>query len=119
MTLYGVDIHEQYQAGISIPTLKAQGYTFVVMKASQGLSVPNVSGLSSAGFTSRMVSWIDQTRSEGMIPGLYHWINSSGSGAEQARFFYDLVKLGGGPTGMIIQLDCEDNATYQQVRDWD
>lgn len=117
MSLYGVDVHEQYQAGIDFSVLRDQGYTFAVAKASQGWGVPTTSGLSAAAFKTRMIDWIGQIRSDGMVPGLYHWIVAT-SPIAQARFFYGLVVAAGGPQGMLIQLDCEDNALYADVTAW-
>lgn len=115
--LYGVDVHARYQAGLDIPRLRAEGYSFLVTKASEGLSIPAASGFSAAQFKARYLSWLEQTRGVGMIPGLYHWIRA-GRGAEQARFFHGLVVEAGGPRGMLIQLDCEDDATYADVLAW-
>jgi hypothetical protein len=115
--LYGVDIHAQYQAGISLPRLKAEGYTFVVDKASEGTYIPSDKDLSSAQFKAQTISWVAETRSLAMVPGLYHWLKA-GSAAAQARFFYRQVVDAGGPTGMIIQLDDEDNASYQDAQVW-
>jgi GH25 family lysozyme M1 (1,4-beta-N-acetylmuramidase) len=115
--LYGVDIHSQYQAGISIARLKAEGYTFVVDKASEGTYIPSDKDLSSAAFKARMIAWVAETRFLGMVPGLYHWLKAGG-GAAQAQFFYKQVVDAGGPTGMLIQLDDEDNASYEDARAW-
>lgn len=114
--LYGVDVHAQYQSGLNIARLKQEGYSFLVTKASEGLGIPPLGGSSSA-FKSRYLSWLDQARANGMVPGLYHWIRA-GRGAEQARFFYGLVREAGGPAGMLIQLDCEDDASYSDVQNW-
>lgn len=114
--LYGVDVHARYQGGLDIPLLARQGYTFLVSKASEGTGIPPLNG-SSAAFKLRTLQWMDQARAAGMIPGLYHWIKS-GNGAGQARFFHGIVKDAGGPGGMLIQLDCEDNATYSDVVAW-
>jgi GH25 family lysozyme M1 (1,4-beta-N-acetylmuramidase) len=108
MTVYGVDIHAKYQAGISFPKLRIEGYGFAVMKFTEGTSV---SYLSSAK------DWIPQIRSAGLIPGGYHWINA-GDGAAQARYFWNHVRAVGGPEGMLIQLDCEDDATEADVTEW-
>lgn len=115
--LYGVDVHAQYQAGLDIAQLKAEGYSFLVTKASEGVHIPPLNG-SSAAFKARYLSWVAQTRAQDMTPGLYHWIDSSAGGAAQARYFYRLVVEAAGPGGMLIQLDCEDDASYQQLLDW-
>jgi hypothetical protein len=62
-------------------------------------------------------NWIPQIRAAGLIPGGYHWIGA-GDGAAQARYFMNHVKQLGGPKGMLIQLDCEDNATEADVTEW-
>jgi len=115
--LYGLDVHVRYQAGLNIEILPGQGYTFLATKASQGVEVPSV-GITAAQFTSRMLAWVDRTRTAGMTPGLYHWVNNAAGGAAQARFFHALVVKAGGPEGMLIQLDNEDNATWEITRDW-
>jgi glycosyl hydrolase family 25 len=117
MALFGVDIHASYQAGISLPKLKAEGYTFVVDKASEGTGIPPLNG-SSAAFKAQTLAWVAEARALGMVPGLYHWLKA-GNAAGQARFFYGIVTQAGGPAGMLIQLDCEDNATYADVQAWD
>jgi Glycosyl hydrolases family 25 len=115
--LYGVDIHSQYQQGISIARLKAEGYTFVVDKASEGTYIPSNSNMSPAQFKAQMLAWVAETRALGMVPGLYHWLKA-GNAAAQARFFYRQVVDAGGPAGMIIQLDDEDNASYADAQIW-
>jgi GH25 family lysozyme M1 (1,4-beta-N-acetylmuramidase) len=97
--------------------LARQGYSFLATKASQGTEVPAHRTLSAAMFTGRMVSWIDQARQAGMVPGLYHWLTRI-DGAAQARFFHNLVRRAGGPAGMLIQLDCEDDGYGPQMAAW-
>jgi GH25 family lysozyme M1 (1,4-beta-N-acetylmuramidase) len=116
--IYGVDVHARYQGGLDVGLLARQGYSFLATKLSQGLAVPTVDGFTAAQFKARALLWLEQTHAAGMVPGAYHWVDASGSGAAQARFFYGLVKEAGGPDGMLIQLDNEDNATWQVTRDW-
>lgn len=107
MALYGVDIHGNYQAGISFARLRAEGYSFVTVKATEG-----------TGFLGpRFLEWMPAIRAQGLIPGAYHWL-SSADGAAQARFFYNRVVQGGGPRGMLIQLDCEDDGYGPVMRAW-
>lgn len=108
MPVYGVDIHAKYQAGISFTKLYQEGYRFAVMKLTEGTSI---SYLNSAK------SWIPQIRQVGMVAGVYHWIGK-GNGAGQAQYFYNAVKALGGPKGLLIQLDCEDDATETDVTNW-
>lgn len=106
--LYGVDVHGTYQRGLSFPTLAKQGYSFAVTKATEGTSYVAPS----------FVEWTAAARAAGMIPGAYHWLHR-GAAVEQARFFYDRVRQAGGPGGMLIQLDCEDDADWPTLQAWD
>ena len=112
--LFGVDIHARYQGSINLALLRDQGYSFMCTKASEGTSIPSAAGLTSAQFAVRFLTWIEQARALGLVPGLYHWLKA-GHGKLQAQFFHALVQRAGGPRGMLIQLDCEDNATYADV----
>lgn len=115
--LYGVDIHARYQAGISLSTLQAEGYSFVVTKATEGTSIPWHSTLSQSQFKARALAWVAEARRLGMIPGLYHYLRA-GDGAAQARVFHAFVRDAGGPTGLLIQLDCEADATWSDINEW-
>ena len=107
MVLYGVDVHGSYQAGISFPRLAAEGYSFAVVKATEG-----------TGFRApRFREWVRAARSAGLVAGAYHWLKA-GDGAAQARFFHGDVAAAGGPAGMLIQLDCEDDASLGTLRAW-
>lgn len=106
--LYGVDVHPRYQQGFSFTTAKAQGYNFAATKATQGTH------LTIADFP----AWTDRARNAGLVPGAYHWIDNSASGQEQCRYFLRALQAVGGPEGLLIQLDCEDNATWSQVTSW-
>jgi GH25 family lysozyme M1 (1,4-beta-N-acetylmuramidase) len=107
MALYGVDVHDGYQAGLSFPVLARQGYTFAAVKLTQGTDYTRDMG----------DDWVRAARDAGLIPGGYHWLNSS-DGAVQARWFHRKVVECGGPEGMLIQLDCEDNGYGPQMRAW-
>lgn len=105
--LYGVDVHGKYQAGLSFETLARQGYTFAAVKASQGTSFvgPN------------FAPWIAAGRKAGLIMGAYHWI-SRGNAVAQCDHFLSVLAAVGGPDGLLIQLDCEDDATLADVQAW-
>lgn len=107
MALYGVDVHDGYQAGLSFPTLKRQGYSFAAVKLTQGTDYARGQG----------DDWVRAARAAGLIPGAYHWLNAA-DGAAQARWFWDKLKECGGPDGVLIQLDCEDNAGPTQIKAW-
>lgn len=104
---YGVDVHDGYQAGLSVQTLVAQGYTFAAVKLTQGTTYARDRG----------DDWVRAARDAGLIPGGYHWLTSA-DGAEQARWFWRKVREAGGPDGMLIQLDVEDDGYGPQILAW-
>lgn len=101
MVLYIVDAHLTYQAGLSIPTVASEGYSGLLVKASQGVT----GYLAPTGFE----TWIAEARTAGMVPGAYHWLNST-SGAAQANRFLDRLDSVGGADGMLCAVDCEDSS---------
>lgn len=111
--LYGVDVHGGFQAGISFSRLAQQGYSFAAIKATQGLSFVAPQFLDS----DKGPGFVTQARQAGLIPGAYHWLDAS-DGAAQARHFHNLVRQAGGPAGMLIQLDCEDDGYGPQIHAW-
>jgi hypothetical protein len=111
MPVYGVDIHGTYQRGMDFSMLARQGYSFAAVKASQGVTEFNSS------FTQQFLDWIPRIRAAGMIPGAYHWLTNADPVA-QCRNFWRRLRQVGGPAGMLIQCDCEDNATIEVLRGW-
>lgn len=105
--LYGVDVHGGYQAGLDFGLLRRQGYTFAAVKASQG----------TAFVGPQFATWIRAGRAAGLIMGAYHWI-VRGDAAAQCDHFLDVLKSVGGPNGLLVQLDCEDTATWADVQAW-
>lgn len=107
MPIYGVDVHDGYQAGISFPLLYQQGYRFAAVKLTEGTGYVRDAG----------ADWIRAVRAAGMIPGAYHWLTAS-DGAAQARWFHQHVVAAGGPDGMLIQLDAEADGLGPQISAW-
>jgi lysozyme len=105
--LYGVDVHDGYQAGLNFSLLRQQGYTFAAVKLTQGTGYQRDLG----------DDWVRAARSAGLVPGGYHWLTAA-DGAAQARWFHHKVVESGGPAGMMIQLDCEDDAGPTQIKAW-
>lgn len=99
--LYGVDVHCGYQAGLNIEKLASEGFSFIVVKATQG----------AGGYTapSTFDDWIRRGRAAGMIVGAYHWLDSSDPVRQADRFLARLAPVGG-PSGMLLQIDNEDTS---------
>lgn len=112
MVLFLVDAHLTYQAGLSMSAVASEGYSGVIVKASQGCT----GYLAPSGFD----TWIAEIRAAGMVPGAYHWLNET-SGVTQANRFVDRLTSVGGVEGMICAVDCEDSdnpATLQVLTDF-
>jgi GH25 family lysozyme M1 (1,4-beta-N-acetylmuramidase) len=102
VTEWLIDAHCTYQAGLDVEKLAEEGYSALVVKATQG----------SSGYWAPPAfdDWIRRARAAGMIPGAYHWINNTNP-VEQVDYFLRRLSSVGGPEGMLIQLDCEDTAS--------
>jgi GH25 family lysozyme M1 (1,4-beta-N-acetylmuramidase) len=102
VTEWLIDAHCTYQAGLDVEKLAEEGYSALVVKATQG----------SSGYWAPPAfdDWIRRARAAGMIPGAYHWINNTNP-VEQVDYFLRRLSSVGGPNGMLIQLDCEDTAS--------
>lgn len=91
MTIFGVDLHPQYQAGISIPGIHSEGFAFVICKLSEGTNSASYAG--SRG-------WINEARGLGMHAGGYHYLRA-GDEVAQADVFCDALQACGNPAGML------------------
>jgi len=98
--MYIVDIHGEYQAGISISQIAAEGYQGLIVKASEGLA-----SLWTA--PSNFEEWINAGRANNMIVGAYHWLNNSNP-IYQLEHFLSRIESVGGPEGLLCCLDVED-----------
>lgn len=101
--LYLCDI-SNHNAGFDVTKAVAEGYSAIIMKASQGTwyKDPNFDGFA------------QQAIEAGAIPGAYHWLEN-GSGNLQAELFYYHLKKLGGPTGWLCACDCENDADWSTL----
>lgn len=88
MPIYGVDIHPQFQAGISIEQVAVEGFDFLSVKVSEGTdnSYGNAGGR----------AWIRRGLDAGMLCMGYHYLRP-GNEVVQARVFANQLKLAGVP----------------------
>lgn len=97
-----------WQGGIDAAQIVREGYAAVVCKASEGTTFTDPD----------FVNWVAEIRAAGGIPGAYHYIRA-GNGAGQAHHFMDRIGAAGGlGGGMIIQLDCEADSSWQDIQDF-
>jgi GH25 family lysozyme M1 (1,4-beta-N-acetylmuramidase) len=101
MPLYVVDAHCAYQSGLNVSSLKREGFSALIVKATEG---------SGSRYTApaRFNSWVDQARDAGLVPGAYHWLRGDVSARVQLDAFLTRIASVGGPAGMLIGLDVED-----------
>lgn len=86
MTLYGVDVHPEFQRGISIEQIRAEGFDFMAVKCSEGTDASYMSAGSA--------DWIARGKAVGLQCLLYHYLRP-GNEDEQARVF----------AGQLLQAD--------------
>lgn len=100
--LYGIDI-SHYQGGIDLNRVRAEGYDFVIIKATQGNTVTD------ANFARNVAA----ARSAGLLYAAYHYQVSTVSAAAQASHIADVV-----PRDCPVILDVEDGGgTVALTRD--
>lgn len=92
MTIFGVDIHPQYQSGISVEQIAAEGFDFMSVKVSEGLG-SNFVETGSA-------DWARRGRTSGLLCLGYHYLRP-GNIAQQARVFRDALTRAGGLPGVL------------------
>lgn len=83
--IYGVDLHPTFQAGISIPQVKSEGFDFIICKLSQG----TVSGSYEGSFP-----WIASAKSLGMAALGYHYLSTADPVAQARVFTNQLARAG-------------------------
>lgn len=113
MTLYIVDV-SRYQVERPDPLDLTQAHT-------AGIRAVNIA-LDRGKSTDELSSWApgyaSKARELGMGVCTYRWLDNRMNGADSARRAYDRMVELGGPSGMAHAVDCEDNASEQQVRDY-
>jgi GH25 family lysozyme M1 (1,4-beta-N-acetylmuramidase) len=94
--LFGVDLHPSFQAGISIPQVRNEGFDFIICKLSQGTQADAYAG---------SIGWLQQAKSLGLYAMGYHYL-SNGNPHGQAQAFVGALNRAGVP-GCI---DAEDGS---------
>lgn len=97
MTLYGVDLHPQYQPNFNFAKASADGCTFAFVKASQGdTGVPH-------GFD----DYFARAKGAMDVVGMYHFLDATMGGKAQADMFINVVRRNGGADGKLLAVDFE------------
>lgn len=103
MTIFGVDIHPQYQAGISIEQIRAEGFDFLSVKVSEGTDDSYLAAGSA--------DWLVRGAACGLATMAYHYLRPGGEAA-QARVFADALHRTGAPGALDAEaIDPAGNPT--------
>lgn len=95
-----IDAHPEFQSELDFGLAAEEGYVCALIKSSQGSRfVPE-------GFA----NYYRRAREEMDFSGVYHFLDGSATGREQADHFLSTVEKVGGPGGMIIAVDFEDES---------
>lgn len=86
--IYGIDVHPDYQRGLNIEQIRAEGFDFMAVK------------LSEATATFNGLDWIRRGQACGLLCLGYHYLRP-GNEAQQARVFSDQLAATGGVPGML------------------
>jgi hypothetical protein len=83
VTIFGIDVHPAFQAGLSIEQVRREGFDFMIVKLSEGLG----DGFVNMG----SLDWIRRGKTVGMVCLGYHFLRP-GNIREQARIFAAALK---------------------------
>lgn len=87
VTIYGIDVHPQFQAGLNIEQVRAEGFDFMAVKVSQGTT------------TYPGIDWLHRGTACGLLSIGYHYLDD-GNPDGQARTFAGQLAVAGVP-GML------------------
>lgn len=109
-TFLVVDLASPYQDGADLAAFKAAGVQAVNIKTSEGVGYVNP----------QAIAWGVQARANELGISTFHWLDSSGTGAAQARKAFEVMTaIGAGTTdGMAHVCDCEDDAPLQTITEY-
>jgi GH25 family lysozyme M1 (1,4-beta-N-acetylmuramidase) len=85
--IFGVDVHPQFQAGLNIEQVRAEGFDFLAAKVSQGTT------------TYDSMDWLRRAKACGLLAMGYHFLEP-GNETAQARVFAGQLRAAGVP-GML------------------
>ena len=98
LNIKGIDI-SNWQNGIDLNEVKAQGYEIVYIKATEGQTYIDPC----------LVSNYNKAVSTGLKIGFYHYLHSTDDGATQAKFFYENIKDKKFDCKIAIDIEVTDN----------
>jgi len=109
MTAYVSDI-ARWQKGLPLSQLVKAGFGAVNIKISHGMTA----GEELYPDQPDDVARVKEARAEKLRLCTFHWLDNSASGAEQAKFVFNRIKLLGGPTAIGHSVDAEEKDKAKQ-----
>lgn len=100
MTLTGPDC-SRHQGLVDWAAVARAGHDFAIIKATDGIRY---------GYTSWFLTHFPRVKAAGLVPGAYHFLLAQHPGADQARFYVDIVRKSGGFDGVLAVVDVETGA---------
>ena len=98
--VFMIDAHPEFQSELNFERAAREGYVGALIKTSQGSKfVPK-------GFA----NYYRGVRDAMDISGVYHFLDGTATGRAQADHFLSTIERVGGPDGMIIAVDFEDES---------
>ena len=82
MTIYGIDVHPVYQAGLNIEQVRAEGFDFIAVKLSEGTD------------TYPGQDWLRRAKACGLLPAGYHYLQPGNENAQAQVFAGQLRQAG-------------------------
>ena len=73
MTIFGIDVHPIFQAGLDIEQVAKEGFSWVAVKASQGTSTRWAAGAN---------AWVERAENAGMVGFCYHYLEAGNVDAQ-------------------------------------
>lgn len=86
LSLLGIDVSDAGQAYVRWRDVKAQGFSFALIRATQGIATSRP-----VGRDTKFVPFIDGALAEGLRVGVYHAYLPYADGAAQAKFYYEAI----------------------------
>lgn len=86
--IFGVDVHPQFQAGLNIEQVRAEGFDFIAVK------------LSEANTSYNGIDWLRRATACGLLSLGYHYLRP-GNETNQAKTFTKQAQAAGGVPGML------------------
>jgi lysozyme len=104
VAMFGIDISSHQGSSFPVAQAVAEGYGFVFVKATEGISYVNP----------YFQQHVTQAKLSGAVPGAYHFLRG-GDGRGQARALHAAVSAAGGPAGMLAACDNEAEASWRDT----